>query len=666
MEYFNYNSEKILLCDANEYFGTAHLERESDHKIPFLQQRAMILSLLRENGYADATIQGFQNQNTSYFVKEAIYKIAQDTAVTDITGPDEVKYDKRGEAIDFKATIEYLKNYANKDYKKPAREADPVKRAEFEALKEQGQKARGEMIKMGDVCCDKFNLTPSDKPNWRNGANTNKIAYYLWVRLCWQNNKGGPDYISLFAQRDGKFEFALELDGKKVRRDDYQSFLKKHHTFLELPIKAEDNLTFVQEHNQKNYDPAKLNQEREDILSQINSDTWDGGKIRLSRVIEDSDEITNDDYYQAMLEAVQSLIPYYNHVLGLDRPSPEQGQEQKQELVPEQEQEPGQEPEHNPVTPSNLQKNLILYGPPGTGKTYVSKIYAVDICKPTYNGKTDVGKYENYAEVAKEYERLVGENRICFTTFHQSYGYEEFVEGIKPVLHSNDVKYELSDGLFKSFCEKARKRPKDNYVFVIDEINRGNISKIFGELITLIESSKREGMPEETSCILPYSQEPFTIPQNVYILGTMNTADRSIAMMDTALRRRFDFIEMMPDHTKITAVITEGGQQLKVSEMLETMNKRIELLYDREHTIGHSFFMSLNDDPTVGNLADIFKNRIIPLLQEYFYDDYSKIKLVLGASGIIKEENVKTKDYFTEYDKEEMVPEKNTAYNTIC
>jgi 5-methylcytosine-specific restriction protein B len=166
-----------------------------------------------------------------------------------------------------------------------------------------------------------------------------------------------------------------------------------------------------------------------------------------------------------------------------------------------------------------------------------------------------------------------------------------------------------------------------NHVFIIDEINRGNISKIFGELITLIEPGKRIGAPEELRARLPYSGSRFGVPGNVYLLGTMNTADRSIAMIDTALRRRFRFVEMQPDSTLLSDVSVEG---IDLEELLDTMNRRITVLLDREHTIGHSFFLPLKDDPTLERLASIFEDQIVPLLQEYFYDDYEKIQLVLG------------------------------------
>lgn len=177
---------------------------------------------------------------------------------------------------------------------------------------------------------------------------------------------------------------------------------------------------------------------------------------------------------------------------------------------------------------------------------------------------------------------------------------------------------------------------KENYVFVIDEINRGNISKIFGELITLIESTKRIGQPEGMKVKLPYSQQLFGIPDNVYLIGTMNTADRSIASIDTALRRRFRFKEMMPDAEVLEDIYVDG---ISIKDILVKMNKRITLLYDKEHTIGHAYFLPLKRKPTVETLSSIFSDNIIPLLQEYFYEDYEKIRLVLGDNNKINRED---------------------------
>ena len=454
---------------------------------------------------------------------------------------------------------------------------------------------------------------------------------------------------------------------------------------------------------------------------------------------------------------------------------------------------------------SGFARNMILYGPPGTGKTYNSVYYAVSICE----GKplSEIQK-ENYTDVLARYNTLRSEGRILFTTFHQSYGYEEFIEGIRPVMRDDGneglLQYEIRDGIFKQICNAARapegieinhnaviwfvtlKDGKENdlktecfrkgeirfegtedlknddswtyeritamkcgdyvlsyggggdlidavgiilddepffdnargsfrwvrkvrwlfynkrvsvreinsrrllprfgiarmnhmrlsdllqlaeqygeeqirintkpYVLIIDEINRGNISKIFGELITLIEDTKRAGAAEAMEAVLPYSGEVFSVPENVYILGTMNTADRSIALMDTAIRRRFAFTEMMPCSKVLerlgVGTIVIDNEELNVAKMLDVINERIQYLFDRDHTIGHAFFRKLADDPSIDTLADIFEKNVIPLLQEYFYEDYEKIQLVLGDNAkedefkFILDKPVNVKDIF--------------------
>ena len=461
---------------------------------------------------------------------------------------------------------------------------------------------------------------------------------------------------------------------------------------------------------------------------------------------------------------------------------------------------------------TDVELNTILYGPPGTGKTYHTVIYAVAIIE---NKKLAEVASENYDDVLARYNEYKKNGRIAFTTFHQSFGYEEFIEGIKPVVSDDedgkgDIHYAVASGIFKEFCDKAvrhknisqvsdyglnespniwkvslegtgdnptrteclnnnhirigwdaygkditdetdfsvhgGKNPinafinrmrigdivlscysastidaigvitgdyewhdeyhnykrlrnvnwivknidedimnytdgtsmtlssvyrlsnitlndvlqiiekytvkeiidtvsNENYVFIIDEINRGNISKIFGELITLIEPYKRIGANEEMTAILPYSAKQFGVPNNVYIIGTMNTADRSIATIDTALRRRFYFKEMLPEPIVLQGVYVED---VSIAEMLLKINKRISVLYDREHTIGHAYFMPLKANPTVETLARIFENNIIPLLQEYFYEDYEKIRLVLGDNNKPEDEQfivAKSNDY---------------------
>ena len=277
--------------------------------------------------------------------------------------------------------------------------------------------------------------------------------------------------------------------------------------------------------------------------------------------------------------------------------------------------------------------NQILYGPPGTGKTWNAANYALAIIE----GKSsDELEHEGRQKVKRRFDELKEGGRIAMVTFHQNFAYEDFIEGIRPVLDdkSENLRYKLSPGVFKEIAEQAHDNSQEKYVLIIDEINRGNIAKIFGELITLLEESKRLGGGDETTVTLPYSKEEFGVPNNLYIIGTMNTADRSIALLDTALRRRFEFIEMMPDssHDGIGTDI-EG---VNCRKLLAAMNKRIHFLLDREHQIGHTYFIDVHD---LDSLAETFKNKIIPLLQEYFFDNWEKIDLVLNGNGFVKEES---------------------------
>jgi hypothetical protein len=374
---------------------------------------------------------------------------------------------------------------------------------------------------------------------------------------------------------------------------------------------------------------------------------------------------------------------------------------------------------------TNQSLNHILYGPPGTGKTYNTINKSIGIINPNFN------LTQSRSLVKIEFERLVQNGQIVFTTFHQSMSYEDFIEGIKPETVDNNVIYDIQDGIFKEICNSAKTinnvqnfdevyqkllekiqesksdylelktitgksfwvgvnskgnvdlyttsnknhqgvltKPKiraysnglktftgwdgyatsivnylksefklsigstrntlNNYVLIIDEINRGNVSQIFGELITLIEEDKRLGKDEALEVTLPYSKEKFGVPPNLHIIGTMNTADRSVEALDTALRRRFCFTELMPEPQLLESI---AFNSFNLKEVLETINARIVVLLDRDHTIGHSYFMQLNSHDTNG-LKGVFENNIIPLLQEYFYHDYEKIALVLGEGFV--------------------------------
>lgn len=502
--------------------------------------------------------------------------------------------------------------------------------------------------------------------------------------------------------------------------------------------------------------------------------------------------------------------------------------------------------------------NQILYGPPGTGKTYNTINKALEILDYVQDDESKIAPDDDKSKIVLDYAKIKRklqeiaksedakalnlenldsksdrelakllfdyycnpkQGQIAFVTFHQSFSYEEFVEGIKPKLidssegaESGKMEYEIKSGIFKQICKKAlqnlensqktqeqikqeldlqelfeaylefveskineanfddpalkipnskmiirkiyrldngegkslflgvegaesmqsltkdiifrdypdyksgvitsyhdikpkyesqakyhgnaiyyfeifkkmdefeksykpQKQAVDQvklkpYILIIDEINRGNISKILGELITLIEPSKRIGGDEELRVSLPYSANEFDggkgfgVPNNLYIIGTMNTADRSIALLDTALRRRFEFVEMMPQPELLEIIKVENGE-INLQMLLEKMNARIKFLLDREHTIGHSFFINVN---SLSELKQVFKNKIIPLLQEYFYDDYAKIDAVLNGNKMVKgfsknDLQVNLSDDFVDSDKKIYCITKSSKWN---
>lgn len=466
--------------------------------------------------------------------------------------------------------------------------------------------------------------------------------------------------------------------------------------------------------------------------------------------------------------------------------------------------------------------NQILYGPPGTGKTYNTVIKAIEITNPELIQKDKDGNIENYELLKEKFDELKQQGQIEFVTFHQSYSYEEFVEGIKPDLENGkELRYKLQNGIFKTICNNAKelletkvkynfnkdnisvykilipdeslfayciendcvainwgndidisncdsqeeiiaKIPEDfesrkqcisqlnlfklwidndlksgkdvivvipgsmntikgiakitgdyfynsdienghqqrkvdwirkninissdniynskfvsptitgmfndkinwdtflnlinnknnskssNAVLVIDEINRGDISKIFGELITLIEEDKRIGKEHQMTVTLPYSRETFGVPNNLYIIGTMNTADRSIALLDTALRRRFDFEEMMPKPELLRGKDIEG---VDLEQLLTKINDRIKNEYDRDHQIGHSYLMGVKNKE---QLERAYKNRILPLLNEYFYNDIDSVAKILNC----KPNDISSKENWFNVLKEAQKPTK--------
>ncbi|WP_228148376.1 McrB family protein, partial [Acinetobacter pittii] len=393
--------------------------------------------------------------------------------------------------------------------------------------------------------------------------------------------------------------------------------------------------------------------------------------------------------------------------------------------------------------------NRILFGAAGTGKTFNTINHALSIIE----GKSlEELKNEKREKLKERFDEYKNQGRIKFVTFHQSFSYEDFVEGIQAKTDDQgNLIYRVRPGVFKDICEKATGisqqaesideivekfldeitetplelktqqnkkfkvsymgsgvtlqcqplasemnatyyaniskiksllsgeqienaynrsyikavaeflKPKvkpvqinkndQNHVLIIDEINRGNISRIFGELITLIEDSKRQGAEESLSIILPYSKKPFSVPKNLYIIGTMNSSDRSLTGLDIALRRRFTFIEMPPRPELLDNLEIDG---VNVQDLLTVINQRIEILLDRDHCLGHANFMILEQQPTLENLSNIFKQKVIPQLQEYFFDDWAKINLVLNGNGMLKPKPVETSAIFPNVDSEEL------------
>lgn len=679
---------------------------------------------------------------------------------------------------DLGSVFDYIKEYEGKHF--IAVDKAGTQSVEMKKHKELGTAARScvkgfsEEIKS---CMPRYEKT--DVTNWINqGQNTDEC---IWAQLRQKEKTDMPTSLSVFFERmringsEKQFELRISIeaqDSKCVKENGSTPDPEKYYRHARiLNVEKKPGLDYYVSGSL----PGELtitNKLPQEILSELYKSK--NKKVQICKVMTEADVRSKSAYevYQFMIQAAYELEPYYLAAVAADG----------DKVIYD-------EGVGDTTMSTEINPNMILYGPPGTGKTYNSVIYAVAICEEK---TVEEVANEEYEIVKARYEDLKAAGRIAFTTFHQSYGYEEFIEGIRPVMSSDNgdvtsesgsqLKYCVEPGIFKKFCDDAKKvdvktdkfdfdkdaviwkvtvkeevredcfnnsRVRINwgmdtegaagfvndmkkgdlilttggsrsiingiavvtseeayeledvdsnkttrdvawlasaineditsinagkilhrmtcarvpkmavadavslamkkntslagteieentkpYVFIIDEINRGNISKIFGDLITLIEDTKRLGKDEQASAILPYSGEEFSVPTNVYILGTMNTADRSIALMDTALRRRFSFIEKMPQPELLNDVsVEQNGVSVNVGEMLDTINKRIEFLFDREHTIGHAFFMKLKKNNDISILADIFKRSVVPLLQEYFYEDYEKIQLVLGDNG---------------------------------
>lgn len=274
-------------------------------------------------------------------------------------------------------------------------------------------------------------------------------------------------------------------------------------------------------------------------------------------------------------------------------------------------------------TDSKLNRNLILYGPPGTGKTYRIIDLAVEAIDPDFyrlhNG--------NRKTIKSRFDELRQKKQIEFVTFHPGFAYEEFIEGITATTVNGQIAYNVKNGVFKRLCLNAASRPDERFVFIIDEINRGNVARIFGELITLIEENKRSSALDALSTQLPYSKQRFVVPSNVWLLGTMNTADRSLTQLDTALRRRFAFMAINPDTTLLDDVEVAG---IPIKPLVDVINARLSALLDEDHQLGVSYFLPLINEPTFNRLRSIFIENILPQLSEYFYNDLEQVGLVLN------------------------------------
>lgn len=562
--------------------------------------------------------------------------------------------------INFEDIIKYFNKFAEKEYIK--------ENTDYRATATKAREAFIEYTRCIEIMLQGYKAGNCNNWNQQNQIGSN----YFWVEFKRKDASDFPHSISVsinkYPEHDETGEVTLSFRVEAKDNDCEELDYNIHNKLIEISLKKDSKLYYqaskYSKEKKEKYEDFGKNKKR--VKKLVNNGSIKKVRI-LKNIIGPYERKDTKRIIKESLEAFEELKPFYEHIIKGRIHSLNKKVEEGEKM--------------------NYDSNIILYGPPGTGKTYNTIYYAVAICE---NKDLDTIKEESYTGVLKRYNDYKNAGKIEFTTFHQSYGYEEFIEGIKPCLVceeesknvENRLEYTIVPGIFKKFCEKAREGKQndkgngENFVFIIDEINRGNISKIFGELITLIEDTKREGKDEHTSVKLPYSQTFFSVPNNVYIIGTMNTADRSISLMDTALRRRFQFIEMLPnldiEELKNIRIKDSNNEDSKINVqmMLKKINERIEILYDREHTIGHAMFLRLVQNPTIEVLASIFEKSIIPLLQEYFYEDYEKIQLILGDNGkkdnskkFILEEKIEIEKIFNGFTDNFDIPNKKYSIN---
>jgi 5-methylcytosine-specific restriction protein B len=293
---------------------------------------------------------------------------------------------------------------------------------------------------------------------------------------------------------------------------------------------------------------------------------------------------------------------------------------------------------------------LIIYGPPGTGKTYWAELAARELASYS-RFKLPFDKLNQEQRAFIIGKEGVADGSVRFCCFHPAYGYEDFMEGYRPESPEGQVVFNLKDGIFKKICQDAWAGPQHRFYLIIDEINRGDVPRIFGELLTVIEKDKR-GKP----IILPLSGLPFRVPGNLYILGTMNTADRSIALLDTALRRRFGFIELMPDLSVLGSASVSG---IPLGPWLAALNRRICEHIGRDARnlqIGHSYLLEEGRPiKDFSRFTKAIRDDIIPLLQEYCYEDFPTLEMILGKGLIDKEGQQIRYELFNESKQEELI-----------